>query len=523
MPEVHVCDECRTTLPPDAPQGLCPRCLLQVAFGAAQGNGVAAPIRPFTASEPAAIAHQFPQLEILELLSQGNRGAVYKARQVKLDRLVNLRILPPEIGRAPAFAERFNREAQALTRLNHPNLVSVYDFGEAGGQFYLVTEFVDGVTVRQLLQEGHLEHREALRIVPQLCAALEYAHDAGVVHGDLQPEDLLVDPSGTVKIADFGLARLLDPATAENGAATDQRQDSAALGGVFYEMLTGTPPEESTRPGANARIVTQMVQPTPTAPNCEPQQIVEIAVRDIGATLGILGGLLVIGFAIALTNATTPLWGLCLIIWLAGDFPWATRFKAVAGVVGMIGSLGLIAFAVWWTNSGAPLVAIILVIWFATDFPWPTRQEEAIQAGDTFGLSSEENRIRQVLAAFTEADYLAIIPEIPAEKLTAARKTAQVPPDERIFGLLDLTEDESASCNLVFGTRGIYFHNPAESSFPGPGSIRYEEFPSRTFVNHGTRIYLGSNQYLCPEESWSEYYPDGCETIARMLNAVVGR
>src|SRR5262249_37146535 len=97
--------------------------------------------------------------------------------------------------------------------------------------------------------------------------------------------------------------------------------------------------------------------------DCEPQ-VVEIAVRDIGATVGILGGLALIALAVGLTRSAAPLWALCLISWLAGDFPWATRFKVVAGVLGIAGSLAVIAFTVYWLHSAVPLLALILLIWF---------------------------------------------------------------------------------------------------------------------------------------------------------------
>src|SRR5947207_11755257 len=136
-------------------------------------------------------------------------GAVYKARHRQLDRLIALKILPAEVSQDPAFAERFMREARALARLGHPNIVTVYDFGQADGFYYFLMEFIDGVTLRHLLAEGKLAPREALAIVPQVCEALQYAHDQGVVHRDIKPENILLDKTGRVKIADFGLARLV--------------------------------------------------------------------------------------------------------------------------------------------------------------------------------------------------------------------------------------------------------------------------------------------------------------------------
>ena len=215
------------------------------------------------------MASHFPQLEIHELLGQGGMGAVYKARQRRLDRLVALKILPPEVAGYPAFAERFTREAQALGRLNHPHIVTLHDFGEAGGLYYFVMEFVDGVNLRQMIAAGKMQPREALAIVPQVCEALQYAHDEGVVHRDIKPENLLLDRKGRVKIADFGLAKLMRhrrapvgragfaltgsqqvmgtphymaPEQMERPQGVDHRADIYSLGVVFYEMLTGELP-----------------------------------------------------------------------------------------------------------------------------------------------------------------------------------------------------------------------------------------------------------------------------------------
>jgi len=258
-------------LPADAPEGLCPECLLKEAIQSGSGPGerqgtttphpsgsAPAPLRPED------LAPHFPQLEILELLGQGGMGVVYKARQVRLDRLVALKILPPELGRDPAFAERFAREARALAKLTHPRIVGVYDFGQSGGLFYILMEFVDGLNLRDLLREGRLKPEEALRIVPQICEALQYAHDEAIVHRDIKPENILLDRRGNVKIADFGLAKLLGAMTSDSALTgsrqvigtlhymapeqmekpleVDHRADIYSLGVVFYEMLTGELP-----------------------------------------------------------------------------------------------------------------------------------------------------------------------------------------------------------------------------------------------------------------------------------------
>src|ERR1017187_8598276 len=200
------CPQCGAALQPDAPEGLCPACLLQRGF--ATEAGVPSGQSSFVPPPISELAKLFPQLEILECLGRGGMGAVYKARQPRLDRFVALQILAPEKQNDLQFAERFEREARALARLNHPNIVTVFDFGEVSGQFYLLMEFVDGLTLRQLLQTGKMAPAEALNIVPKICEALQFAHEQGIVHRDIKPENILLDKQGRVKIADFGIAKI---------------------------------------------------------------------------------------------------------------------------------------------------------------------------------------------------------------------------------------------------------------------------------------------------------------------------
>ena len=257
--EASQCPSCGKPMPAGALAGLCPACLL--AQGADTDAGGAGRFEPPPLAE---VAKLFPQLDILDLLGAGGMGAVYKARQPALDRIVALKILPSQNARGVNFAERFNREARALARLNHPNIVAVHEFGQAGALSYFIMEFVDGANLRMLEQGSRLSPREALQLIPQICDALQYAHDEGVVHRDIKPENVLVDRKGRVKIADFGLAKILGvdanalrltaegqvmgtphymaPEQIEKPLSVDHRADIYALGVVFYEMLTGDLP-----------------------------------------------------------------------------------------------------------------------------------------------------------------------------------------------------------------------------------------------------------------------------------------
>src|SRR6516164_7153561 len=157
MTGVQHCPLCQAEVPADAPDGLCPECLLRQAIAVRPEGGERAttgwtPSPAFVPPAPAELARRFPSLGVLELLGQGGMGAVYKARQTKLDRLVAVKVLPPEVARDPAFAERFMREARSLAHLNHPNIVTVYDFGDANGLYHFTMEYVDGRNLRDLLQ-----------------------------------------------------------------------------------------------------------------------------------------------------------------------------------------------------------------------------------------------------------------------------------------------------------------------------------------------------------------------------------
>jgi tRNA A-37 threonylcarbamoyl transferase component Bud32 len=302
------CPQCGGDLPGNAPAGLCPNCLMALNLEAETvfTDDAASAQAPLPPEE---IAPHFPQLEILECLGRGGMGVVYKARQKTLNRFVALKLLAPERVREAKFAERFTREAQALAALNHPNIVTIYDFGQAGGFYFLLMEFVDGLNLRQLLRARQFTPEEALAIVPPLCDALQFAHDRGIVHRDIKPENLLLDKAGRVKVADFGIAKMLGgeggadsprAAVLENATQStvgtpgysapeqktdpqrvDSRADIYSLGVVFYEMLTGELPGKRIEPPSrkvhiDVRLDEVVLRALEMKPELRYQQVSEV-------------------------------------------------------------------------------------------------------------------------------------------------------------------------------------------------------------------------------------------------------
>lgn len=163
----------------------------------------------WTPPAPDHIAVLLPQYDVEALIGRGGMGAVYKAVQIKLKRPVAIKVLPAELAQTEqeAFVARFQREAQLLASLNHSGIVTIYDFGQmAGGSLYFVMEFVDGTDLNCLIRDKKLTPAEALKLAMQICDALQFAHDNGVIHRDIKPANVLVTRDGRAKLADFGLA-----------------------------------------------------------------------------------------------------------------------------------------------------------------------------------------------------------------------------------------------------------------------------------------------------------------------------
>lgn len=257
----RICPTCGAVL--GGRQGECPLCLFQLAADVGTVERACTPA--FTTPDQDRLAALMPDFEILELIGRGGMGAVFKVRQPRLSRLAALKVLPPERAADPSFVERFFREAQALAQLSHSNIVNVYDMGQCGSYLYILMEFVNGRSLREHISDRTLEPTDALRIVTDLCDAVQYAHEQGIVHRDIKPENVLITAGNQVKLLDFGLVKLacdsefnrftlteinlrmgtpsyMAPEQACGSVTLDHRVDIYALGVLLYELLTGELP-----------------------------------------------------------------------------------------------------------------------------------------------------------------------------------------------------------------------------------------------------------------------------------------
>jgi Tol biopolymer transport system component/serine/threonine protein kinase len=208
--------------------------------------------------------------QITSAIGRGGMGEVYLANDNRLNRRVALKVLPAAVMKEPERMRRFEQEARAASALNHPNIITIYEISQANGTLMIATEFVEGITLRQRLTAGPLELREALHIAIQIADALAAAHRVGIIHRDIKPENIMIRPDGYVKVLDFGLAKLAEPALVQaapeaptqlktgsgvvmgtigymspeqaRGQAVDARSDIFNLGTVIYEMVAGHGP-----------------------------------------------------------------------------------------------------------------------------------------------------------------------------------------------------------------------------------------------------------------------------------------
>ncbi len=335
-------------------------------------------------------------------IARGGMADVYLARDLQLDRRVAVKVLFPEYSRDPTFVERFRREAQQAAILTHPNIVSVYDYGQEGDTYFIVMEYVEGKSLRDVLQvEVTLSPMQSARVASEIADAIEFAHRNQVVHRDIKPGNILITPTGQVKVADFGIAanptdtksgltstgavmgtaNYFSPEHAQ-GQAADGRSDVYSLGIVLYEMTTGQPPFTGESPVA---VAMKHVRDDPIAPrNINPELPVDLeriiltalakdpdyryqSAADMRTDLMQFGRGRPLTFAAATGSAVgaetmaTPT--------VAGggagrgappgeehemwDKPPPRKGPIIAGVVGVLLLIAVVAFALFGLNSGS--------------------------------------------------------------------------------------------------------------------------------------------------------------------------
>ena len=241
--------------------------------------------------------------EILEAIGTGGMAVVYRARCHRLNRLVAIKILKDDLSQDAEFRRRFHAESQAVAMLSHPNIVNVYDVSHSDNVDYIVMELIDGISLKQYMeQKGVLNWREVLHFATQIAKALEHAHSRGIIHRDIKPHNIMILKDGSVKVADFGIARVssaqstltrealgsvhyISPEQAK-GSKIDYRSDLYSLGVVMYEMLTGRPPYDGETPVSVAiqHINAQAVKPRSINPQI-PVGLEQITLHAMQADL----------------------------------------------------------------------------------------------------------------------------------------------------------------------------------------------------------------------------------------------
>ena len=230
-------------------------------------------------------------------LGAGSMGTVYKARQLSLDREVAIKLLSPHLARKKDYVERFLREARAVAKLNHPNVISGIDAGEEEGVRYFVMEYASGMTVGELLQRGGaMDEARVLRVALQIARALEHAHDAGLVHRDVKPDNILLTKDHVAKLCDLGLAKdspeegralgtpaYISPEQAQGLADVDIRSDLYSFGCTLYHMLTGKQPFDG---NAKVVMVKHLTEEAQSIRAIEPPPAPTVCTSTVGVRAG---------------------------------------------------------------------------------------------------------------------------------------------------------------------------------------------------------------------------------------------
>ncbi|MDB4670223.1 serine/threonine protein kinase, partial [Akkermansiaceae bacterium] len=229
----------------------------------------------------------FPAYEIEAFIAQGGMGAVYKATQKSLDRAVAIKILPREFGEDAQFRSSFEAEAKAMARLNHPNLIGVYDFGDVDGMLFIIMEYVQGKALYYSIHKKAIDPTIALDLISKISRGLGHAHKGGILHRDIKPANILLDIDAEPKVGDFGLARPMDAKRGEGLAfgtpgytapevysskdePIDQRSDIFSVGAILFELVKGRAPEHgatSMKTGFDPRLDAILSKATHADPN----------------------------------------------------------------------------------------------------------------------------------------------------------------------------------------------------------------------------------------------------------------
>jgi eukaryotic-like serine/threonine-protein kinase len=268
MAAARICPHCGNPLSSDAPQDLCPECLLRAALPGQSAIESSATVLADASSGTAIAAEAgarlkyFGDYELLEEIARGGMGVVWKARQTNLHRDVALKMIRAGALASPEEVQRFLREAEAAANLQHPNIVAIHEVGEHDGQHYFSMDYVAGRDLGALVKEGPLSAQVAARYVKIIAEAIHFAHQRGILHRDMKPQNVLIDAADQPRITDFGLAKILkdDSRLTQSGVVMGSpsymppeqaagrhgdigpASDVYSLGAMLYELLTGQPP-----------------------------------------------------------------------------------------------------------------------------------------------------------------------------------------------------------------------------------------------------------------------------------------
>lgn len=273
MQKAQTCAECGSPIPENAREGYCPKCLLALANTTAVVE--AAELQLASPLPPGSPVSSFGSYQLIEIIGEGGMGVVYKARQRTLDRIVALKMMRSGSLASESEVKRFRSEAQAVARLQHPNVVAIHEVGEQDGQFFFSMDYIEGKNLAEVIRRTPLSPERAARYVKTIAEATHYAHERGILHRDLKPANVLIDASDQPRITDFGLAKHIEtdsdltvsgavmgtPSYMPPEQAAGRRKeiglasDVYSLGAILYDLLTGRPPFRADTPVDTLRQV----------------------------------------------------------------------------------------------------------------------------------------------------------------------------------------------------------------------------------------------------------------------------